>query len=225
MSGLCQRPSCNGTISREIANMAFCSQSCHDYIWNNYNGASILPVHNYRGTGALCCILGSDRKRRKFTRYIGIEFGLEIAGGARDEIDNDPIDCAIREFREEFGVDIDIAIMRRILLKSPIQIKAFRKKFYIVFSVHMTNLSTKKMHSAWKVRKEAGADYSCIEMDKFYHVMWSGQNWIDYKTGRSMHICDCDRGIIYNILPNFPNIVKLTSLNKTGAWNGGYITQ
>lgn len=217
---------CGSAADDSIPNFCFCSTKCREYALSRCSGASIAMTHRYLG-GKKCWIVGEDRRRRSS------KHGLETAGGGAKHSEN-PIDVAVRETMEEFGLALNEKLLKQHLETVPLHIKPFvtkagKKRFYFTYVIHVIGASTGSMETAWSSRyakyKAGQLAYDSVEMDKFYHIRLNSKGkWVDHKSNKSVRICNRDYDILNSCAANYSWVVNMPSINKLNIWKtGSYI--
>lgn len=230
----CQYGDCankNPQVNYKIPNMAFCSQECYEQVMQKrFSSAGILLVSEHEGVPAIC--LGSDKHRRNNNDFCDPStYGVEIFGGARDS-DTDARDTAVREVREESGIDIDPVKLRKYLTYAPVIVKEFVQRgervYYVVFLVNISGIDTVAMKKAWQSRVLHGAKYACTEMDMCFQFTNVKGTWqaVNKSTEKPITICKYHVPVIDRALKNGyleATLAYLPSLNKLGIWTGAYL--
>jgi hypothetical protein len=217
---------CGSKADASLPNFCFCSTFCRDFAIARCSGASIAMTHRYLG-GKQCWIVGEDRSRRSS------KHGLETAGGGAKRGEN-PIDVAVRETMEEFGLHLNEKRLKEHLETAPLHLKSFitkagKHRFYFTYVIHITGASTGSMEAAWVSRyakyKTGQIAYDSVEMDKFFHIRLNSKGkWVDHKTDKAILICNRDYDIISSCVANYSWAVNMPSINKLKIWKtGSYI--
>jgi 8-oxo-dGTP pyrophosphatase MutT (NUDIX family) len=181
----CQRYGCAQDVNLDLPHAAFCSIACMKEVlsinWESagmlfvLDGSKLSPSTSQSTQPIPVICIGSDRGRRN-GRPIDQGYGLEIFGGSRDSTDKDAIETAIRETREESGLDFDQRRMHILLEEAPLIVKAFpkdgRQVYYVIFLVHLEKLELDKMYKAWQSRVLHGAPYASTEMDRCFFLQY-----------------------------------------------------
>lgn len=170
---VCQLQGCNNPVM-PAGNRAYCCPMHEAAVLSSCDGCAILALHTYRrGMSQAAVVTGSDRSRRHYHQAAGHNnIIFELPGGRRDGNEH-PIDCAIREYGEELGLQLDEGRMREALQTAPIIVKRHREnpvKYFLTYVIHMENLSTRQMRESWKHRMNHGVLHHLVEMDLFFHV-------------------------------------------------------
>lgn len=235
----CQYGECsngNAPVDFNIPNMAFCSNECYEQVMQKrFSSAGILLVSDHEGSPVIC--LGSDKHRRGKAKLSDPDtYGVEIFGGSREyDIDTDARDTAIREVREESGLNIDPIKLRKYLTHAPVIVKEFMQKgervYYVVFLVNISGIDTFAMRKAWQSRVLHGAGYACTEMDVCFqftntiNIINTENSWKTLSdVSDPITICKYHLPVIERARENGyleATLAYLPSLNKLGIWKEG----
>jgi hypothetical protein len=228
----CQYDDCeygNRAVNPNVANMAFCSNECHLQVMvRRFSSAGVILV-SPDDLGAPIITMGSDRNRRnKASIHDPTTYGIEIFGGSRDK-DIDSRDTAIRELREESGIDIDPIGLRKYLTHTPVIVKPFTNKgiktYYVVFIINITGICPNNMKQAWQSRVLNGSSYASTEMDLCYQMKYIDGVWKDIQEKDPekdpITLCKYHVPVINKAVTNgylVAALKYLPSVNSIGIW-------